>query len=373
MGKQFGVVQYRGKLGQTVGMKNGFGGTQAFTREYVATNSSESNAQIERRIRMLPAVNFRRQLADLISRGFQGVKYGGPSTREFMKFALVMPLSDTPQLLKNSTIAFPGPYLISKGSLGNISVTIGQSTCTTNLRMTSTEIRTWGDLSQALIDGGMVKQGDLLTIICASIDAAEQSDPQNISYEVLSKQIDTESTEPTPDVPPGPDDPHPYSFEIDELTSVLTFLTVSGRVILGMAVVISREGTTPLRSTSRMGVNKAAWPAFFGSTIKSDVKQSYMKTASASRSTNWPYDPDIEPEDTGFVTIGVTISPTGGGTVTGAGTYAKGDSVTLQATAAADFAFTRWTLNDVEVSTNRTLQITATANANYVAEFLPET
>lgn len=364
MGKQFGVVQYRGKLGQTVGMKNGFGGTQAFTREYVATNLSESSAQIERRIRMLPAVNFRRQLADLIERGFQGVKYGGPSTREFMKFALVMPLSDTPQLLKSSTIAFPGPYLISKGSLGNITVTIGQETNVSNIRMSSATYSDMGDLSEALIDGGMVKTGDLLTIVHAYISSAEQQDVQNVMYEVFSFQIDPDSTEPTPLL--GED----YVFGFEEQTTVLTTSNAGGYISVGMAMVISREGTTPLRSTSRIGINKAAWPAFFGSTIKPAVKQSYMKTTAAARSTNWPYDPDIEPEDSGFVTIGVTISPTGGGTVTGAGTYAQGDSVTLQATAASGYGFVRWSLNEVEVSTNRTLQITATANANYVAEFL---
>lgn len=361
---------YRGKLGQTVGMKNGFGGTQAFTREYVATNSSESNAQIERRIRMLPAVNFRRQLADLIARGFQGVKYGGPSTREFMKFALVMPLADTPQLLKNSTVAFPGPYLISKGSLGNITVSIGVAEAKSNIPTPNiTVFNTIGDISTSLIAGGLFKQGDLITIVTAYVDSEESQDPQNVIYEVTSFQIDADSTEAYDTTTPA--------MYVDEQASTdngtLTFAYQSGLLVLGAAVINSREGTTPLRSTSRMGVNKAAWPAFFGSTIKPAVKQSYMKTAAAARSTNWPIDPDVNPEDSGFVTIGVTITPTGGGTVTGAGTYSKGDSVTLQATAATDFAFTRWTLNDVEVGTNRTLTIVANGNANYVAEFLPET
>lgn len=364
MGKQFGVLQYGGKLGQTVGMKNGFGGTQAFTREYVATNSSESDAQIERRIRMLPAVNFRRQLADLIERGFQGVKYGGPSTREFMKYALILPLSDTPQLLKNSTVAFPGPYLISKGSLGNINVTIGTNAATTNLRRSTSAIEDIGTLSESLIEGGMVRQGDLITIVHAYCNTAEIADVQNVMYNVYSFQVDADSTDTLPDQGTT------VMWAFEEQESVMEFSFDADITTIGMAVVISREGTTPLRSTSRMGINEFAWPAFFGTTIKPAVKQSYTKTAAASRSTNWPYDPDVNPEDSGFVTIGVTISPTGGGTVTGAGTYAKGDAVTLQATAAAGYGFVRWSLNDVEVATNRTLQLTATANANYVAEFL---
>lgn len=366
MGRQLGVIQYRGKLGQTVGMKNGFGGSQAFNREYVATNSSDSDAQIERRMRMLPAVNFRRQLADLIARGFQGVKYGGPSTREFMKFAMVLPLADTPQLVKNSTIAFPGPYLISKGSLGNITCTPGEDTITSNLRCSRSTYNNMGELSTALIGGGMVQQGDLVTVVHAYINSDEQDDVQNVTYERWSFQVDADSTESLPG----------FQFDLimvlDEETDTLQFSTTPGYITVGMGIVISREGTTPLRSTSRFGVTKAFWPAYFGSTLKAAVKQSYKKTTSTTQSTNWPYDPDIEPEESGFVTIGVTISPTGGGTVTGTGTYARGDSVTLQATAASGYSFTRWTLNDVQVSTSRTLTITANGNANYVAEFLPE-
>lgn len=371
MGRQLGVVQYRGKLGQTVGMKNGFGGSQAFNREYVATNSSESDAQIERRMRMLPAVNFRRQLADIIARGFQGVKYGGPSTREFMKFAMVLPLADTPQLVKNSTVAFPGPYLISKGSLGNITVNIGEDSYTTNIPTAESGNNDWGEFSTAIIAGGMFRQGDLMTWIVAHCPNAEIDDPQNITYSIMSKQIDADSTDPMPETEGGGYENFPI--EVVPNSTVLTFDLRAGNVVLGVAVINSREGTTPLRSTSRMGVGKSFWPAFFGSTLKPAVKQSYKKTTTAAQATNWPIDPDIEPEDTGFVTIGVTITPTGGGTVTGAGTYAKGDSVTLQATAATDFAFTRWTLNDQEVSTNRTLTITANSSVNYVAEFLPET
>lgn len=367
MGRQLGVVQYRGKLGQTVGMKNGFGGSQAFNREYVATNSSESDAQIERRMRMLPAVNFRRQLADLIARGFQGVKYGGPSTREYMKFAMVLPLADTPQLLKNSTVAFPGPYLIAKGSLGNIICTPGEDTITTNLRCSSVVYQDMGDLSQALIDGGMVQTGDLITVVHAYIRSAEQDDVQNVNYERWSFQVDPDSTDSVGDSMGN------TVMQLEEETNVMTFDTQAGYITVGMAIVISREGTTPLRSTSRMGVNKAAWSSFFGATLKSAVRQSYKKTTTAAQSTNWPYDPDVEPEDTGFVTIGVTITPTGGGTVTGAGTYAKGDSVTLQATPAADYGFGHWELNGVEVGSTRTLTITANASVNYVAEFLPET
>lgn len=363
MGKQLGVLQYGGKLGQTVGMKNGFGGTQAFNREYVATNTSESDAQIDRRLRMLPAVNFRRQLDAVISRGWEGVKYGGPTNRKFMQSALREPLENIPQLEKGDSRAIPGEYLIAKGSIAQVDInSIGNDgSMETTLYTTLTIL---GDTTIAalstdlLAENRYLQEGDQITFIRIS---TPNNDVPYCLYTVESIQLDTNNTA-----------------TIGEALNNIALVDNDGALAidvgtdytLGGAVVISREGTTPKRSTSRVTVDKTKLADFFGSSVKSNVRDSYKKTNAASRNTNWAYDPDSDTEDTGFVTIGVTIQPTGGGTVTGAGTYAKGDSVTLQATAASGYGFVRWSLNDVEVSTNRTLQITATANANYVAEFL---
>ncbi len=68
-------------------------------------------------------------------------------------------------------------------------------------------------------------------------------------------------------------------------------------------------------------------------------------------------------------TITVTANPTAGGTVTGAGTYDEGSTVTLTATANTGYTFSKWTKNGTQVSTNATYSFTATANAAYVAVF----
>ena len=68
-------------------------------------------------------------------------------------------------------------------------------------------------------------------------------------------------------------------------------------------------------------------------------------------------------------TITATANPTAGGTVTGAGTYDEGATVTLQATANSGYAFSKWTKNGTQVSTNATYSFTATADAAYVAVF----
>ena len=71
-------------------------------------------------------------------------------------------------------------------------------------------------------------------------------------------------------------------------------------------------------------------------------------------------------------TITASASPTAGGTVTGAGTYDEGATVTLRATANSGYEFVKWTKNGTQVSTNATYSFTATANAAYVAVFEEE-
>ncbi len=71
-------------------------------------------------------------------------------------------------------------------------------------------------------------------------------------------------------------------------------------------------------------------------------------------------------------TITATASPAVGGTVTGAGTYDEGATVTLRATAASGYEFVKWTKNGTQVSTNAIYSFAATANAAYVAVFEEE-
>ena len=78
-----------------------------------------------------------------------------------------------------------------------------------------------------------------------------------------------------------------------------------------------------------------------------------------------------EPISTEPVSITVSANPTNGGSVTGAGTYDIGSSVTLTATANTGYTFTNWTKNGIVVSTSATYSFNASATNSgaYVANF----
>ncbi|MBP0989643.1 MAG: InlB B-repeat-containing protein, partial [Oscillospiraceae bacterium] len=68
-------------------------------------------------------------------------------------------------------------------------------------------------------------------------------------------------------------------------------------------------------------------------------------------------------------TVGVTVSPTEGGSVSGDGTYTYGQSVTVSATAGDNYNFISWTEDGKEVSKETSYTFTAEADRNLVANF----
>ncbi len=68
-------------------------------------------------------------------------------------------------------------------------------------------------------------------------------------------------------------------------------------------------------------------------------------------------------------TINVSANPSNGGSVSGGGTYNQGVSCSLTATANSGFAFSNWTENGTQVSTNANYTFTVNGNRTLVANF----
>ena len=65
----------------------------------------------------------------------------------------------------------------------------------------------------------------------------------------------------------------------------------------------------------------------------------------------------------------VSVNPTNGGTVTGAGTYSYGETCNLTAVPATGYHFVKWTKNGTQVSTNANYSFVVTGEDSYVAYF----
>ena len=70
------------------------------------------------------------------------------------------------------------------------------------------------------------------------------------------------------------------------------------------------------------------------------------------------------------VEITAEADPAEGGTVTGAGTYEVGETVTLTATANTDYRFVNWTVNGQVVSESAAIAFVAEQDLHFVAHFI---
>lgn len=371
MAKQKSVLQFRGKLGQVVGMKNGFGGTEGFARAYVADPKNPQTAgQTAQRIRLLPAVNFRRQLQSVIARAWEGTKYGGASTRKFMKYALKEPLTNIPQLMKDESLAIPGKYLVSRGSLAPITTECSGQNLIFGLGcgdwgQGADSKKTLGYLSRMLIqyNSGVIENGDQLTVVCCYSTDASNAPLTTVLYTIASVVLDIDSNVAVSDIDSG--------FKaIDE-----GFAFSRNKRLLGGCIVLSREGAANLRNTTRFELNESDTQlmSYFGSVVKAEVRASYTKSANAT-SLDWPYEAEEgdSAESDGPFVITVASSDQNKGTVTGGGTYYRGDIVTCNATPKSGYDFNGWTINGEDAGSDNPLQLTVTGNTNLVALFTEE-
>lgn len=363
MARQSSIITVRGKIGNVVGMKNGFGTpTGPFIREYVnEIKNPQSDFQMDQRAKMLPAVLFRRQLESVISRAWEGKKYGGPSTREFMKYALKEPWENIPQLAKDSTNPIPGAYLVSRGSLEPMEYEIYSNSFVFKLSVTGSSPQgdpTIADISERIeAKYSSASDGDQITFIF--INLVNGFAVYSLLSFFLDKTNETTFYEYTNNkYRPG------YNSEREGLI----FIGDDTRPPIGFAVVLSREkNNTFQRSTQRIFLDKNPISAYFGNALSEDIADTYRSRRAFARS-DWEYQ---EREDDGVAYISVVLSSSpDGATLTGAGRYIVGDQVVVEAPATFNgLSFAGWYNGDARVSTSRTYTFAASESVDLVATY----
>ena len=196
-----GIIQYSGKLGRTVGRKNGNRSeTSTMTRSGMnvvavapeAVANPRTARQAAQRMKMRAAVNFYNRLGYVLNHSNQAAGYRAPSRNAFMKEALGDQNTVIPFLDRGSNLFVPGSYLISKGSLVGAGVTAinGGSQIETSLYV-ETIGETVGSLSETIYNGNAGwRDGDKMTVVFATDPISEGGSYQLFSMQIVLNKLD---------------------------------------------------------------------------------------------------------------------------------------------------------------------------------------
>ena len=306
-------------------------------RNYEPANP-QTASQASQRMRMYPAQAVYGAIKSVIERSWQGVKYGQMSRQEYLKHALREPLF--PSIAKGDNAVVPGPYQISKGSLQEVVVQVEEGRFTIPLYTNDFDFdTTLADLSTSLLAShSFLNEGDQLSFVVCSTNLNQIGFYWNVISFYLNTSADS-------DITIGSIFGSFYSAnEIDFSGEGIAFVS-GNHIFMAAACVISREGDIPMRSTARLACDYTAgdMQAYYSAEAQSAAKRSYMKQIS-TLVTDWPVDPDSgDAGGGGSDTIRITATAFNEfGTVTGGGSYQRGDIVSLVANPQQGYVVQGW-------------------------------
>lgn len=267
-----GVVS--GKIGSTVGFKISNPAdkeVQGWRPYQPKVNNPRTEPQAIQRLKMAPALNFYRLLAQVLDNAWQGQRYGDLSRRYFMSQAMTQ-TTGIPFIVKGDKRFYPGEYPVAQGSLVRQSVSaIADNLLTTSLVSPGVS-GTWGEFSQGLINKNFgIKNGDKLTFIFVGTNALGEYLPA-YSFVIL----DTDNTTPAADILASSN--LTFAGAVDAALQVGVVNAVSD--IVAGAVILSRLDTTSgvkwLRSNSVMFCSDDYKEVQMGTLAYQAAVQSYM-------------------------------------------------------------------------------------------------
>lgn len=158
---------------------------------------------------------------------------------------------------------------------------------------------------------------------------------------------------PTPPTPPEP----PVT---EQYTVTLSVDPQGGGIASGGRTVAAGTSIT-VTASPNSGYEFVEWRE---NGVRVSTNPSYTFTVNADRALVAVFAAIVP-----MYTISVTIDPAGYGTVTGAGQYKEGDTVTLKATAGDGYKFTEWRENGAAVHSGEEYTFTASRDVSLVTAF----
>lgn len=362
MGTQLGVIQFRGKLGQTVGAKKTSWQRANTIRARVAPSNPKTYKQALQRMKMAAATKLAGALDPVISRSWQSVGYGKASRDHFVKLLTSKtfeqnPNYDLPYIPKGFTSALPAVCPVASGTLvinplysNNVYYGTLGTEAIIPLFEHDFSMRTLGEWFEHV----GFQEGDQITII-AVFDTYEDA----TSYDFVIESKYVSFTDPK-------DIDGDFQFNIG---SIYIGSAGAGMITdrddkspVAAACIISRErGSVPgLRTAANMACSVDFIRDWMSDTAKATAAATYMEQAGVN---DWPVEQNL-------AQVAITVLPSNAaGSVTGAGNYNLGDSAQLSATAAENYHFVGWKENGQIISTSPNLILTVRAPRNLDAQF----
>lgn len=260
-------------------------------REYRAeVRNPQSDGQADQRARLLPAQRIKGALRDIVSRSFQGIPYGSKSRLEFIRQAMRLK-EGYPFVTKGYQEPVPGRYIISKGTLRQISATFKNDGFETSLAAgdhSTTADTTIGDLSSWILESNPdLMEGDQITIVGCLCSLPDAPDVSMYEWHYYSFILDPTNTEEVAAFP-GTD------FIAPEVQSTTKKIALYGPDdnLAAAAIIISRLGEDGayLRSTAQLAVADFMSPFF--SPSQAAVTRASYQTQTTQNSTDWPVEED---------------------------------------------------------------------------------
>lgn len=314
MGKQLGVIQYSGKLGQVVGMKKANGQRYNNVRERVTPSNPQSNAQADQRMKMNVANMMYRAIEPVLSRSWQNKTYGQESRNFFMSQVLKSGLETEggwlPFIEKGVYNPVPAEVPVSVGSIA-VDTTVGFNNSMEPYVLFYGQSNNLNTVIENAKQSGL-EDGDQITLVACFDTGRLQGDvPTNLYIWRYDSIIFNENAAELNDLTVGVRGM--LGMEAD--TSIGYFIKdlATDNIPSAVAVIISREkapdaGKAGLRSTSKMFVNdevKAVWGT---ASQYGRARRSYQKTSTAE--SDWEVDAESGGGSGGRETVDSTYTLT---------------------------------------------------------------
>ena len=311
-----------------------------------SSSNPRSNAQMHNRLQFASLSAIWSLIGDKLAGAFENKEQNQSDQNAFMQINQGLGAYMTKKEYRQGLVV-PVAVTIGDGSLAAINLTAGTGQFITNLSVGSaTDISSVKKLSDAIVANNTgFEYGDQITLV---LGYAKDATNKSCSYKVIVLSADDETAISGVSVSDGK-----LAFTADMSYNFAGVLHTDENGKSSNAIVCLDADA------------QSVYAAHSTASAFQTARDSYGKASTSflrpSSSVEFASEEDAE----GPFTISLSASPANGGTVTGAGSYAKNATATIKAEAVSGYHFTQWSDGD----TNATRTLTVTADKSLTAIF----